>query len=64
MDGAGCSKTAYQPGIGPARSEAICTGKMNMIAALQALLNERGSGQNLILNGAVLLLLLLSTLSS
>jgi len=51
MDGAGCSKTAYQPGIGPARSDAICTGKMAMIAKLQALLNERGLGQNLILNG-------------
>jgi len=51
MDGAGCDKTEYQPGIGPTRSEAICTGKMNMISALQAKLNARGDGQNLILNG-------------
>jgi hypothetical protein len=51
MDGAGCSKTEYAPGIGAARSDAICTGKMNMIATLQAALNAEGAGQNLILNG-------------
>jgi hypothetical protein len=51
MDGAGCSKTAYQPGIGPARSAAICSGKLNMIATLQAKLNAAGEGQNLVLNG-------------
>jgi hypothetical protein len=51
MDGAGCSKTQYQPGIGPARSDAICSGKLAMIAKLQAQLNARGTGQNLILNG-------------
>ena len=51
MDGAGCSNTAYFAGIGPARSEAICSGKMDMIAKLQAKLNADGMGQNLILNG-------------
>ena len=51
MDGAGCSKTEYQKGIGPVRSNAICSGKMAMIAKLQAQLNARGEGQNLILNG-------------
>jgi hypothetical protein len=51
MDGAGCSDTEYQPGIGPTRSRAICGGKMAMIAKLQAKLVARGEGQNLILNG-------------
>jgi hypothetical protein len=51
MDGAGCSKTEYQKGIGPARSDAICSGKLGMITKLQAQLNVRGEGQNLILNG-------------
>lgn len=51
MDGADCDKTQFQKGIGPARSNAICTGKLNMIAKLQEQLNARGDGQNLILNG-------------
>ena len=53
FDGMSMSATpsAYAPGIGPARTRALYAAKAAMVADVQARLDARGLGQNLLLNG-------------